>query len=99
MQTPITSIYRVLLDFRFTLPGDMFANIDRIKFVKSPVLFIHGTRDEIVAKDHSEALFKACQHDRKYTYYVENAGHNNLEVVGGDEFYHTIQNFILSLDK
>jgi fermentation-respiration switch protein FrsA (DUF1100 family) len=30
LQTPISSIYRVIVNFRYTLPGDMFANVDMI---------------------------------------------------------------------
>jgi abhydrolase domain-containing protein 17 len=30
LQSPLCSAFRVAFNFRFTLPGDMFANIDRI---------------------------------------------------------------------
>jgi abhydrolase domain-containing protein 17 len=29
LQSPVLSIFRVAFNFRFTLPGDMFPNIDR----------------------------------------------------------------------
>jgi pimeloyl-ACP methyl ester carboxylesterase len=41
------SIYRVAFNFRFTIPGDLFPNIDRIRDIQSPVFIIHGTRDEV----------------------------------------------------
>eukprot|EP01036_Dinobryon_divergens_P032101 gene32101-41624_t len=48
LQSPLLSVYRVAFNFRFTLPGDMFPNVDRIRQVRCPVFVIHGTRDEIV---------------------------------------------------
>ena len=45
LQSPLLSVYRVFSDFRFTLPGDMFSNIDKIKNVKCPIFIIHGTKD------------------------------------------------------
>lgn len=53
-QSPILSVYRVALDFRFSLPGDMFCNIDRIAAINSPLTIIHGTRDEVVPFRHGE---------------------------------------------
>ena len=99
LQTPLTSVYRVMLDFRFTLPGDMFPNIDRMKNVRCPVLIIHGTRDEIVPTEHAEQLMDACPHDRKTIYLVEGAGHNNIESIAGPPLFQVIQNFIDGLDE
>jgi len=53
-QSPILSAYRVAVPFRFTLPGDLFPNIDRMADVESPVFVIHGTRDEIVPLCHGQ---------------------------------------------
>ena len=94
LQTPITSIYRVIIDFRFTLPGDMFANIDRIKKITCPLLVIHGNRDEIVSIQHSVELFEICNSVKKRNYYVDGAGHNNIETIAGAKLFESIQNFI-----
>lgn len=53
-QSPILSVYRVVLPLRFTLCGDMFPNIDRVPRIESPVFVIHGTRDEIVPFQHGQ---------------------------------------------
>ena len=94
LQTPLTSVYRVILEFRFTLPGDMFPNIDRIKRIRCPLLIIHGTRDEIVPIQHAKDLFKNCKSTKKLAYYVEAAGHNNIESVAGLPLFETMQGFI-----
>jgi fermentation-respiration switch protein FrsA (DUF1100 family) len=94
LQTPLSSIYRVILDFRFTLPGDMFPNIDRIGKIRCPMLIIHGTRDEIVPMQHSVDLYEACKSQHKYNYYVEGAGHNNIESIAGGKLFESMQNFV-----
>lgn len=94
LQTPLNSVYRVIIDFRFTLPGDMFPNIDRIKRVKCPLLIIHGTRDEIVPITHAQDLYRAAGSAVKFELYVEGAGHNNIESVSGPVLFGTLQQFI-----
>lgn len=94
LQTPLCSIFRVVVEFKFTLPGDMFANIDRIRNIKCPLLIIHGTKDEIVPFEHSVELFRECRSDKKMAFFVEGAGHNNIETVAGMPLFETIQNFI-----
>ncbi len=59
LQSPMCSVYRVLFNFRFTLPGDAFPNIDRMPRIKCPVFIIHGTRDDIVPFRNGERLFFA----------------------------------------
>lgn len=58
-QSPLLSVYRVAFNFRFTLPGDMFPNVDRIRQVRCPVFVIHGTRDEIVPFRNGEVCINA----------------------------------------
>jgi abhydrolase domain-containing protein 17 len=97
LQTPLSSIFRVILDFRFTLPGDMFPNIDRMSKITCPLLMIHGTRDEIIPMQHSVDLYKSCSSSKKQEYYVEGAGHNNIEVIAGSKLFENMQSFIESL--
>ena len=97
LQTPLSSIFRVILEFKFTLPGDMFPNIDRMNNIMCPLLIIHGTKDEIVPMQHSIQLFQACKCSNKFAFYVEGAGHNNIESVAGMPLFETMQNFINSL--
>lgn len=42
LQSPLLSAYRVAFNFRFTMAGDMFPNIDRMRKIESPVFIIHG---------------------------------------------------------
>lgn len=81
LQSAFTSIYRVIFDFRFSLYGDMFCNIDRLPRIQStPIWLIHGTHDEIVPFYHAEDNF--CQIPYEYRckpLYIIGGGHNDLE--------------------
>ena len=83
LHSPIMSALRVVFNLRFTLPFDKFPNIDRMPHIDSPVFIIHGRRDEIVPFYHAEDLYAASK--MKYPpYYVEGAGHNNVEKFASD---------------
>jgi len=101
LQSPMVSIYRIPFRLRFTLPGDVFANIDKVSSVCCPVFIVHGTRDEIVPVWHGQTLYEACKrhgiaHD---AYVVEGADHNNLEVQAGDAFYERLRGFLQHLEE
>lgn len=80
LQSPFLSVFRVAFNFRFTLPWDMFPNVDRIAYIECPIFVIHGTRDEVVPFWNGEGLFFAAQVKwRAKPYWVEGCGHNNVE--------------------
>lgn len=82
LQSPLLSIFRVVFNFRFTMPGDMFPNVDRIPNVSCPVLVIHGTNDEVVPFYNGEGLFMAVPMQwRSKPFWVDGAGHNNIETM------------------
>ncbi|KAG5176907.1 Alpha/Beta hydrolase protein [Tribonema minus] len=82
LQSPLCSAFRVAFNFRFTLPGDMFPNVDRISNIECPIYIIHGTRDEIVPFWHGQELFFAAQtKHRVKPFWVDGAGHNNIEAL------------------
>ena len=82
LQSPILSVFRIAFNFRLTLPGDMFPNIDRIRDIECPVLVMHGTHDEVVPFWHGQDLFLATQlRWRRKPFWITGAGHNNIEVL------------------
>eukprot|EP01038_Epipyxis_sp_PR26KG_P008318 gene8318-11253_t len=98
LQSPFLSVFRVAFDFRFTLPCDMFPNIDRIKNVKCPVWIIHGNRDEVIPFWNGEVLFFAAPIKyRAKPFWVEIAGHNNIETLLREDgtFYEEFRGFLL----
>jgi len=101
LQSPMVSIYRIPFQLRFTLPGDVFSNIDKIGKVCCPTFVIHGTRDEIVPVWHGQALYEVCK--KKGTAYdafiVEGGDHNSLEQQAGDAFYDRLGRFLAHLEQ
>ena len=97
LQCPILSIFRVAFNFRFTMPGDMFCNVDRIPHITCPVFIIHGTNDEIVPFWNGEELFSRVQKPyRVRPLWVQDGGHNNLESLlePDDIFYCEFREFL-----
>jgi len=99
LQSPMLSIYRVPFHMRFTLPGDILCNIDRVSKIRCPVLIMHGTRDELVPCWHGHKLYELCKAKglKSTAYIVQNADHNNLEIQAGDAFYEQLKIFLASL--
>ena len=92
------SILRVVFsNLRWTLPFDKFPNIDRIKTFDCPVYICHGQRDEIVHISHGHRLWEACANKGFQPYFVELAGHNNIEKYAKD-YLVRIKKFIDHVD-
>lgn len=82
LQSPLLSAYRVAFNFRCTMIGDKFPNIDKAPNIQCPVFIIHGTQDEVVPFWHGEDLFLSIQQQwRAKPFWVEGAGHNNIEAM------------------
>eukprot|EP00922_Rhytidocystis_sp_ex-Travisia-forbesii_P048098 GHVS01071642.1.p1 GENE.GHVS01071642.1~~GHVS01071642.1.p1 ORF type:complete len:247 (+),score=24.33 GHVS01071642.1:268-1008(+) len=79
LQSPIASVHRVRFSPPFTLPGDMYTNVDKIGKTNCSILFIHGTMDDIVPFEHSKAMFKLCNPSKAFGCWIPGAGHNNIE--------------------
>eukprot|EP00397_Hematodinium_sp_SG-2012_P025010 GEMP01026094.1.p1 GENE.GEMP01026094.1~~GEMP01026094.1.p1 ORF type:complete len:256 (+),score=25.86 GEMP01026094.1:226-993(+) len=98
LQCPLLSIYRIAFEFRYTLPGDQFANIDKISAIQGPIFIIHGTSDDIVPISHGKALYDMI--DNPYEpFWVEGGGHNNLEIIAREPFFERFTDFIKYLDE
>jgi fermentation-respiration switch protein FrsA (DUF1100 family) len=82
LQSPLLSAYRVAFNFRFTMVGDKFPNIDYAANIACPVFIVHGTQDEVVPFWHGEELFLSLRQEwRAKPFWVEGAGHNNIEAM------------------
>ena len=81
LQSPLMSAYRVAFNFKYTMPGDMMCNIDKVPHINSLVFVIHGNRDEIVPFFHGEELYLGTKVQYRYEpFWVDGAGHNNIEM-------------------
>ena len=59
------------------LVKDKFDNLSKIDQIKSPLLIISGTKDEIVPHFHSKLLFNKANNTKK-SLFIDEAMHNNL---------------------
>lgn len=71
-----------------------FNSEEKIKGVKSPVLFIHGDADDIVAYELGRGLFEAANEPKRF-YTIKGAMHNDTFDVGGEEYFETFTGFIV----
>lgn len=96
LQSPMVSIFRIPFHFRFTLPGDLFTNIDKVRDMATLVAIIHGTRDEIVPCWHGEAMHEALsKKGLAYpAFWVAGADHNTLEQHAGQAFFDHLRQFL-----
>jgi fermentation-respiration switch protein FrsA (DUF1100 family) len=85
------------MHLRFTLPGDLFPNIDKITGVQCPTYVVHGTRDEIVPIWHGQELHRLSPAPY-HPYWVEGGQHNDLEVIAHTLFFQRLQDFLAYLD-
>jgi hypothetical protein len=75
----------------------MFCNIDKIENVNSPVLVVHGDRDEVVPFWHGQQMHTAVKPQyRCAPFWVTNAGHNNVEYVlsEGNRYVERLKEFL-----
>lgn len=70
-----------------------FRSIEKVKALKLPVLYIHGTADALIPYPMSEALYAETPHP-KQLYLVQGGGHNDVADVGGQAYLQTLQEFL-----
>ena len=64
-----------------------------VRSVTSPVLVIHGRRDDIVPVSLGREVFEAAREPREW-FELDEAGHNDVESVGGDVYYRRLERFM-----
>ncbi len=94
LQCPMLSVFRIAFNLKYSLPGDMLLNIDRMKDIEAPVLVIHGTQDEVVPFWHGVEIFNARnEHQVSECYWVDGGKHNDVEFQDKDKFLFTLNTF------
>ena len=67
--------------------------VGNIPHLKLPKLILHGTRDEIVPYDLGRKLFDRAGEPKTF-YPIEGAGHNDTYIIGGRDYFNTLNGFI-----
>lgn len=75
-------------------PLSSAAPISSIKFIRIPMLFIHGTEDKLVPFEMMDRLYRASYNPFKEKYVVEGAGHADAKSKNPQKYFETVFNFI-----
>ncbi|OGT06327.1 MAG: hypothetical protein A2X78_02260 [Gammaproteobacteria bacterium GWE2_37_16] len=95
VQSAFVDAFRVLTKIPL-IPFPKYNNIKKIKQITCPILFIHGTHDEIVDFWHAEKLYKTYEGKKSFLW-VEGAGHNDVMAIAKKSYWYAVEKFILDL--
>ncbi len=100
LECPLASAFRVAFgSVGGTLPFDKYSVISNIRTVRTPVLLIHGTADDIVPFQNSKMLEAALHVDAKVNpLFLEGGNHNDLEAKFSQRLVERLIVFIGELD-
>ena len=94
LESPYTSIFSVvspsLAKTSFCI--DPFRNESKIDLINCPLLIIHGTKDEIIPYEHSQALQKKSECNLLT---LKGGGHNDLQIYHKQSILKSIKSLIL----
>ncbi|TVP58097.1 MAG: alpha/beta hydrolase [Gemmatimonadales bacterium] len=95
--TSLAEVGRAVYPF---LPSPVFARLrgrldarEALRNFDGPVFVVHGTADRIIPPSMSEALHETAR-DSRGLWMVEGAGHNDLEIVAGEEYGRRLSEFV-----
>ncbi len=69
-----------------------FDSETKIKSLHIPLLFVHGSDDDIIPISHGKKLFDSANEPKQF-YEIPGAGHNDCYVVGGMEYIFRMKKF------
>ena len=73
--------------------GTRYDSISKIGQIDTPLLMMHGDKDEIIPLEAGQALFEAARGD-KHFYIISGAGHNDTYLAGGEAYFQELDHFI-----
>lgn len=91
LESAFTSAFRVVLPIP-VFPFDKFPNLQKLQWVSSPVLVLHGKADQTIPLEHGLRLYRAAP-DPKQALWVDGAGHNDLTWVAGEQHRQALDDF------
>jgi len=95
--TPLTSGREILKAHNYgpisLLVGDVIDNMKKVPDISSPVLIIHGDKDEVVPWAMGEKIFSALKNSKQIVT-ISGGRHSDLEFVNPALYYGSIEKFI-----
>ncbi len=101
LETPFTSILEMGKKLYPFLPVSLllktkYDSLAKIRNIKVPILVMHGDKDTLVPFEHGKRLYDMANEPKEF-YTIPGAGHNDTHIVGGDEYFDVIKNFVNKL--
>jgi len=102
LETPFASIRLMARDKLPFLPiGPLLKTrydvVEKIRRISSPLLVLHGDRDEVVPLSHGQLVFDAAPQPKRF-YTIAGARHNDTYLVGGDPYFAALRQHIESAE-
>lgn len=96
LESPFTSVVRVVTNFFAGKLFDCFENIEKISSVQVPTFILHGRKDTVVPFAHGEELHgKVCPQYQYPPMWVDSADHNDLrKEIGRKDYYAEMNKFL-----
>jgi fermentation-respiration switch protein FrsA (DUF1100 family) len=95
--TPLTTAKAVARANGFglfsALAGDAFNNSGKISELRSPLLIIHGTRDETIPFRLGRELFDQAPSPKEFAT-IEGAGHNDITLAAAGRYWNAIEQWV-----
>ncbi len=104
LETPFTSIKEMgkelypFLYIGLNFLRTKYDSLSKIKGIKVPILILHGDKDELVPIEHGRKLFEEANQPKEF-YTIPGALHNDTHIVGGEEYFDVIRDFVKKLTK
>ncbi|KAI4321321.1 hypothetical protein MLD38_034718 [Melastoma candidum] len=96
LHSPILSGLRVMYPVKRTYWFDIYKNIDKIPFVRCPVLVIHGTADDVVDWSHGKKLWELCK-EKYEPLWIKGGDHCDLETF--PQYIKHLKKFVSVIEK
>jgi fermentation-respiration switch protein FrsA (DUF1100 family) len=91
----VDHIFPWLTYFKTFIQRIFWPSLERIPSIKTPILFLIGTNDEIVPPSHGQRLHEAATSAAfKQIYMVQGGMHNDTWLKGGKDYIYAIKDFI-----
>lgn len=72
-----------------------YDTMEKVRLIKTPILVLHGDRDATVPFAQGKKVFEIASEPKRF-HRIVGASHNDTFVVGGEEYYRALREFIES---
>ena len=100
MSDMVDQVFPQLSRFKSLLLFNHWESIKNIAKIKAPLLFISGSKDELVPPDQMRRLYNAAVESiKKEKLEIEEGDHNSTWLEGGNRYFSAIKNFMATAER